>query len=473
MTAEPFDALQAPSAIDALCRNWMEMEPGDAANALSRLLLQAGQAPSDPAERALFWMLSGQFERYQELDLDGTLLAQAQTAASPRLRQRLAAVAADAGRMEWLRAMQHSKPLDQFSADDWTSTVRLLQRAGDPVALWQWALQAPPVHGRELLQALLAITPLPPQLVQVEPLLQRLARQLPDMTASWLKLPYHCVHTIKEDAAFMSWSADGRCLASVSSHGTIRLWDPGSGSCTDNIKGPRVHALAWSPDGHWLASGNEDKTIWLWNANSGTCAHILAGHTTRVLAIAWSPDGRCLASSGYDEKIEWWNPDHDPTIRLWDLNSGTCTHILAGHTKDIQSIAWSPDGLCLASSSFGDKTIRLWDPSTGSCIRTIEEYAQSIAWSPDGRCLASRSDDKTIRLWVIGLADLLNTPLACYGAEHWSLLAARQQQSVKPEGWQPWLDLISTLGTVIRRFDVSVDAASQPVSSPFEIAIDD
>jgi WD40 repeat protein len=612
MTAQPLNAQQSPSAIDALCRHWMAMAllgtgPGDAADALGSLLLQAAHAPSDPAERALFWMLSGQSERYQELDHDGTLLAQALSDASPGLRQRLAAVAADAGRVEWLRAMQHSKPLDQFTADDWTSSVRLLQRAGDPVALWQWLLQAPPVYGPELLQALLAISPLPPQLVQVEPLLQRLAGQLPEMTASWLKLPYHCAHTIKEDAAFMSWSQDGRCLASGSSDGTIRLWDPGSGTCTVNLNGPRVHVLAWSPDGNWLASGDEDKTIRLWNASSGTCAHVLTGHPTRVCSLAWSPDGRYLASTGYDKKIEWWNPDHDSTIRLWDISSGACARILAGHTRDIQSIAWSPDGRCLASSSSEDGTIRLWDPFTGTCIRTIDKCAdfiawspdgrwlafqglgtlymwdpsngsctivdnivsvlfgrgsidwspdsscvvvhdtmirirhlskgnltyalmghngmpgpiawspngrclasacshsllsnrvldptirlwdpssgscthilkghtnwvRSLAWSPDGRCLASASSDGTIRLWVIGLSDLLNTPLACYSAELWSLLAASQQQPVKPEGWQPWLDLISTLGAQIRRYDISLDDATQPVSSLFEIAIDD
>jgi WD40 repeat protein len=165
----------------------------------------------------------------------------------------------------------------------------------------------------------------------------------------------------------------------------------------------------------------------------------------------------------------------DKTIRLWDPTSGACTNILTGHTKLVNSLAWSPDGRCLASCGYSN-TFRLWDPTSGACTHILAGHTSavnSVAWSPDGRFCASGSYDATIRLWVIGLGDLLTTPLACYSADQWSLLSARQKQTVKPEGWQPWLDFITTLGTVIRRFDINVDAeASEPAASPYEIGID-
>ena len=89
-------ALREPGAIDALCHHWMET--GAAGDDLATLLLSASHSPSDPAERALFWLLIGQIQRYEELDLDGSLLVQGQAAASTNVRKRFATAAALAAR---------------------------------------------------------------------------------------------------------------------------------------------------------------------------------------------------------------------------------------------------------------------------------------------------------------------------------------------------------------------------------------
>jgi len=48
----------------------------------------------------------------------------------------------------------------------------------------------------------------------------------------------------------------------------------------------------------------------------------------------------------------------DNTVRLWDMHTAQAIHILQGHTRAVQSVAWSPDGM-LASGSYDD-TVRLW-----------------------------------------------------------------------------------------------------------------
>jgi hypothetical protein len=110
--------------------------------------------------------------------------------------------------------------------------------------------------------------------------------------------------------------------------------------------------VTFSPDGRTLASGSEDKTIRLWDASTGKpVGEPLRGHEREVVSVTFSPDGRTLASAG----------GVDNTIRLWDASTGKPVgEPLRGHEREVVSVTFSPDGQTLASGS-RDKTIRLWD----------------------------------------------------------------------------------------------------------------
>lgn len=152
-----------------------------------------------------------------------------------------------------------------------------------------------------------------------------------------------------------------------------------------------VHAVAFHPSGQELAATAEHE-IRFWRDPDGQRTTVLRGHTDDVWSIAFDPDGTMLVSGAWDH-----------SVRLWDLATHKTIRTMEGHTKGVTAVAISPDGMTIASGSY-DQTIRLWDLHTGLCQRELcghTEWVWSVAFSPDGGLLASAAGDHTVRLWQI------------------------------------------------------------------------
>ena len=78
-------------------------------------------------------------------------------------------------------------------------------------------------------------------------------------------------------------------------------------------------------------------------------------------------------------------------MKVWDTDTGKLVRIFEGHSGDVMSVAFSPDGGSVLSGSY-DGRIKLWDRASGQLIRTFEwpsAEATSAAFSPDGSSVLS------------------------------------------------------------------------------------
>ena len=200
----------------------------------------------------------------------------------------------------------------------------------------------------------------------------------------------------------LSFSPDGKTLASSSSDGTIKLWKVETGEeihtlNLDNFASDGIDSVRFSPDSKTLVSAG--RVIQLWNVETGKEIRTHMGRDGYVDArmghdkdISFSPDSKTLASSS-----------DGTTIKLWNVETGKEIRTLKGDDSSVQSVSFSLDGKILAAGS-GDKTIKLWDVETGEKIRTLkgdDSLAQSVSFSPDGKTLVSGSNDRTIKLWDV------------------------------------------------------------------------
>jgi sugar lactone lactonase YvrE len=146
--------------------------------------------------------------------------------------------------------------------------------------------------------------------------------------------------------------------------------------------GGGVLSVSFSPDGRLLASGSYDSTVKLWDVVAGKELRALTGHTTLVNSVAFSPDGKLLASSGAGEG----------TVRIWDVATGELVRTFRVPDFFVVNVAFSPDGKWIAAASNNSRTgVKFWDVATGSEIRTLFGVQYPIAFSPDNAYFAASS----------------------------------------------------------------------------------
>lgn len=230
---------------------------------------------------------------------------------------------------------------------------------------------------------------------------------------AWQGKQYQLKRTIPRESllegissvSFNPTNTNNPLLAVVDTQGIVKILDI-NGSKKYNFQAHKkeIWTVSFSPDGKAIATASGDRTAKLWDVK-GKPKVTLEGHNAAVLDISFHPKRNFIATASKDN-----------TVKLWDF-SGQLLKNITGHTEQVKSVRFSPDGGRIATVA--DRTIKLWNLD-GTLITTLKGHSgavNSISFNPkNSKILISGSSDSTIIIWH--LENLTLDGLLKRGCEH-------------------------------------------------------
>ncbi len=200
----------------------------------------------------------------------------------------------------------------------------------------------------------------------------------------------------------------------------------------ENAHEGQILCVAINNDGKYVITGGTDKRTYIWDTKTGEKSKSFGGHAEKVTGVVYNSNYKTFVTASADMKLVVWgaedskpkgiikgntspvtcvsiNPINEyiangagNEIKIWDEKYKAVVS-LQGHTKQVNSIAFSSDGKYLVSGS-SDGTVRIWDPASGQLLHTMEASEKeilSVCFSADGKYVASGGTDNLVKIWNV------------------------------------------------------------------------
>ncbi|XZE55278.1 hypothetical protein SH139x_001280 [Planctomycetaceae bacterium SH139] len=161
-----------------------------------------------------------------------------------------------------------------------------------------------------------------------------------------------------------------------------------------------ISSVAFNPKGTRLLSTSQDGRAIVWEVDNWHLQRTMlnpevqdSGTRLRFSDGRFSPDGELVAVASSGGKVY-----------IHDTETGNLVTVLSGHANQVKSLAFTPDGLTLASGS-DDGTLRLWNTATWRNVLTLQPetrfLAQSINFTEDGGRMITTCGNLGTLIWSV------------------------------------------------------------------------
>ncbi|OIT00109.1 peroxisome biogenesis protein 7, partial [Nicotiana attenuata] len=177
-----------------------------------------------------------------------------------------------------------------------------------------------------------------------------------------------------------------------------------------------VLGLAWNKEyRNMLASASADQSVKVWDVNTRSCTVTMNDHTDKVQAVAWNPFASQILLSG----------SFDHTVCLKDVRYPSHSGYKFPVSADVESLAWDPHSEHSFVVSLENGTVTSFDIRAASSdsssatkpsftIHAHDKAVSSMSFNPlVPNLLATGSTDKMVKLW-----DLSNNQPSCIASRN-------------------------------------------------------
>lgn len=207
----------------------------------------------------------------------------------------------------------------------------------------------------------------------------------------------------------LAFSADGKWLGAAGGEptvdGEVKVYDTATWKLVMDLKAGHsdtAYGLSFSPDGKMLATASADKFVKVWEVPSAKFVKSFEGHTHHVLDVGWSGDGKLLASAGGDN-----------TVKIWDFEKGEQARTIQAHGKQVTRLVFiGKKGEILTSG--GDNQVKQFNSANGGSTKAFPgatDFIYAIGVNPEGTIVATGGQEGIVRVYNAATGAILKSLL--------------------------------------------------------------